>query len=259
MQRVVVQLFLDAEGNVTALWRGIEVGAAPNPSLPNASAQTQWVARRYVHGTGWSSPEPSINNDTAANRIQSHEMKNNLMVAGGFDDGRVFILWDESSVAQFDPITGWSDLGRLPAMGFGPSIDLGDPTVHINQQDNKVEVFTSSLVFPPSGGVGKPQLIATQFDGKNWLGTQSNSNVSDTSGFIGYPRYVSDSNAAGEVVFVAQESLKIEGIYPAVILHPYYFSATQGWTVDTGTFIADPIPLADTSVLGMPFVEPLEK
>jgi len=249
------QLFLDAEGNVTALWRGIEV--APNPSLPNASAQTQWVARRYVHGTGWLPPELSINNDTAANRIQSHEMKNNLMVAGGFDDGRVFILWDEISVAQFDPIAGWSDLGRLQGSGFFH--DLGDPTVHINQQDNKVEVFTSSLVFPPSGGVGEPQLTATQFDGKNWLGTQSNSNVSDTSGFIGYPAYVSDSNSSGEVVFVVQESLKIDDIYPAVVLHPYYFSATQGWRVDTGTFIADPIPLADTSVLGMPFVEPLEK
>ena len=259
------QLFLDAEGNVTALWRGNEPGVAPNS--PNASAQTQWVARRYVHGTGWLPPELSINNDAAANRIQSHEMKNNLMVAGGFDDGRVFLLWDESMknrnsirfTAQFDPATGWSDLGELPAVGFGPFMDLGDPTLHINQQNNKVQIFTDSLVFPPSGGIGKNQLTVTQFDGRNWLGTQSISNVADTSGFIGYPSYVSDSNAAGEVVFVAQESLTIDGIYPTVVLHPYYFSPAQGWTADTGTFITDPIPLTDSSVVGMPFVDALEK
>jgi len=261
------QLFLDVDGNATVLWRGQVLAAAPDPSFP-ASPLTQWVVRQYIHGSGWLPPVLSLTNEAAVNRIQSHEIKNNFMTANHFDDGRVFVLWNESSknrdlirfVAQFDPVTGWNDLGELPAMGFDfPFNDLGDPTIHINQQDNKVQLFSDSLVFPPSGGRGKSQLSAMQFDGKNWLGTQFNSNVTDTSGFIGYPPYVSDSTSAGEVVFVAQERLAMDATYPAVALHPYYYSPRQGWTIDTGAFITDPIPLTDTSVVGMPFVEPMEK
>jgi len=257
------QLFLDAEGNVTALWRGNELGAAPDPSLPNASAQSQWVARRYVHGTGWLPPGPSITNDPVVNRIQGHEMKNNMMVAGGFDDGRIFMLWDESSedrkyssfAAQFDPTTGWSEL----EMRMHPFSNFGDPTMHINQQADRVQIFVSSLAFSPYG-FSKPQLSAQQFYRGNWLSEQPNNNVADTSDFIGYPPYVSDSRSSGEVVFVAQERLfALDNRIASVVLHAYYFSPLLGWATDTGTFITDPIPLTDTSVVGMPFVEPLEK
>jgi len=235
-------LFIDANGDATALWED------PENNL---------IARRYIHATGWQTPMISVYRTMAeTSQLLSYSDFNQFdgspITIAGYNDGRLLLVKDSDTFApnpsltliHFDPVTGW-EAPTTVSLTDQDFRYVNQLALHTNQLNNAATLIGSPQLLSNDGVT----LMSTSLDNNVWSASQSINPSANTLGLNWEQDFVSAGNNKGEIMLLTLDAMPTTEPKPtAGQLQAYFYSPDRGWQKQTA--LTQAISLLDNRVPG---------